>query len=422
VLPQSINTRFFATMFKSDLWSEIFQSINKNKLRSVLSGFTILFAILIFTLLSGISNGLQNTFSNFFSDDASNTIFIRSGRTSKPYKGNQTGKRINFSNKDFDYVKSEYAQHIEYITARVYKDFVASYKGKKNNYSIRAVHPDHQYLENTKVVYGRYLNHNDIATKQKYVVVGRLVVEDLFGNKNPIGKHIILQGISFQVIGTFEDDGGDNEERLIYMPVTTAQSIFSNKEYIKEIRIAYDPKMNYGQTVAFTEKLSSDFKERFSVAPNDQRAIRTVNYAERRRDINQMSFVIGLMVVFIGFGSLIAGIVGISNIMVYIVKERTKELGIRKVLGAKPSSIITLILLESIIITSLAGYIGMLIGIGTLSLIGNSLEDYFITDPSVSSSLVISAMFVLIVAGCIAGYLPAKKAAKIKPIVALRSE
>ena len=409
-------------MFNSDLWNEIFQSINKNKLRSVLSGFTILFAILIFTLLSGISNGLQNTFSSFFSDDASNTIFIRSGRTSKPYKGNQTGKRINFTNADYEYVKNKYDDNIEYITARVYKNFTGSYKGKKNSYNIRAVHPDHQYLENTKVTYGRYLNTNDINTKQKHIVIGRLVVKDLFGNKNPIGKHVNLQGISFQVIGVFEDDGGDNEERKIYMPVTTAQTIYSNKDYIKEIRIAYDPTMNFGETVAFSKKLTNDFKERFSVAPNDQRAIRTVNYAERRRDINQMTFVIGLMVIFIGFGSLIAGIVGISNIMVYIVKERTKELGIRKVLGAKPRSIVLIILLESIVITSVAGYAGMLLGIGTLSLIGNSLKDYFITDPNVSSSLVISAMFVLIIAGCIAGYLPAKKAAKIKPIVALRND
>ncbi|MDG1803580.1 ABC transporter permease [Flavicella sp.] len=409
-------------MFNTDLWNEIFQSINKNKLRSILSGFTILFAILIFTLLSGISNGLQNTFSGFFSDDASNTIFLRSGRTSKPYKGNQTGKRINFSNEDYEYVKHKYDDKIQFITARVYKNFTGSYKGKKNDYNIRAVHPDHQYLENTKVVYGRYLNNNDIDKKLKYVVIGRLVVEDLFGNKNPIGKQITLQGISFQVIGTFEDDGGDNEERLIYMPVTTAQSIFSNKEYIKEIRIAYSPKMNYAQTLAFSKKLTEDFKERFSVAPNDQRAIRTVNFAERRRDINQMTFVIGLMVIFIGFGSLIAGIVGISNIMVYIVKERTKELGIRKVLGAKPGSIVMIILLESIVITSIAGYVGMLIGIGTLSLIGDSLEDYFITDPSVSSNLVVSAMIILIIAGCFAGYLPAKRAARIKPIVALRND
>ncbi|MEI6864460.1 ABC transporter permease [Flavicella sp.] len=409
-------------MFNSDLWNEIFQSINKNKLRSALSGFTILFAILIFTLLSGISNGLQNTFSELFSNDNSNTIYIRSGKTSKPYKGNQTGKKINFSNKDFDFAKKQYDNQIEYITARLYKNFNCSYKGNKNSYSIRAVHPDHQFIESTNVTYGRYLNNNDIITKQKYIVIGKLVVKDLFGNTDPIGKYVIMQGISFLVIGTFEDDGGDNEERIIYMPVSTAQSIFSNKEYIDEIRLTYDKSMNFNQTVALTNRITEDFKERFSVAPDDQRAIRTRNYAETRKQTSQMSFVIGLLVIFIGFGSLVAGIVGISNIMVYIVKERTKELGIRKVLGAKPKSIISLILIECIVITSIAGYVGMLLGIGTLSLIGNKLNDYFITDPSVSTSMIISAMITLIIAGCIAGYLPARKAAKIKPIVALRND
>ncbi|WP_152287440.1 ABC transporter permease [Flavicella marina] len=409
-------------MLKKDLWTEIFQSINKNKLRSILSGFTILFAILIFTLLSGISTGLQNTFTSFFVDDAANTIFIRAGRTSKPYKGNKSGKKINFTNAEYDYIKETYDDKVQYITARVYKNFVGSYKDKKNDYKIRAVHPDHQYLENTKVTYGRYLNHNDIDTRQKNVVIGRLVVEDLFGTINPIGKYINLQGIVFKVIGVFEDDGGENEERLIYMPVTTAQSIFSNKDYINEIRLTYNPKLNFNQAIAFSTKLSKDFKNRFSVAPNDQRAIRMVNYAEENKNLSMMSMVIGLMVLFIGFGSLIAGIVGISNIMVYIVKERTKELGIRKVLGAKPSSIVSLILLESIVITSIAGYIGMLIGIGTLALIGNSLEEYFITNPSVKTGTIINAMVILIIAGCIAGYLPAKRAARIKPIVALRND
>ena len=409
-------------MFKSDLWHEIFQSINKNKLRSVLSGFTILFAILIFTLLFGISNGLQNTFTSFFVDDAANTIFIRSGRTSKPFKGNKSGRRINFSNDELSYIKENYGDKVQYLSARVYKNFTGSYKGKKNNYSIRAVHPDHQYLENTKVTYGRYLNNLDIDTNQKNVVIGRLVEKDLFENKNPIGKYMTLQGISFQVIGVFEDEGGDNEERIIYMPVTTAQSIFSKYDYVNDIVLTYNPNMNFNQAIAFSNTIKKDFTERFSVAPNDQRAIRINNYAEENKNLNQMTFVLGLMVVFIGFGSLIAGIVGISNIMVYIVKERTKELGIRKVLGAKPKSIISLILVESIIITSIAGYLGMIIGVGTLSLIGDSLEDYFITNPSVNSSTVITAMIVLIVAGCIAGYLPAKKAARIKPIVALRND
>lgn len=409
-------------MFEKDLWNEIFQSIRKNKLRSMLSGFTIAFAILIFTLLFGMANGLKNTFESFFLDEASNLIYIRSGKTSLPYKGNQTDKKINFSNKDYEHVKSHYQEKIEFITARIFKKFTTAYKGNKDNYSIRAVHPDHQYLENTNVTFGRFLNVADLQDKLKYVVIGRLVAKDLFENKNPIGKYLSLQGVSFKVVGVFEDSGGDNEERVIYMPVSTAQSTFSDNDYVSEINLTYKPKMNFEQAIAFSVLLEKELKERFSVAPKDQRAIRIQNTAESMKKTNQMLFVLGVLILFIGFGTLIAGVVGISNILVYIVKERTKELGIRKVLGAEPKSIVGMILLESILITIVAGYVGMFLGVSALQLIGNRLTDYFITDPSVDHGIVIVATLVLILSGAVAGYVPAKKAAKIKPIVALRNE
>ena len=409
-------------MFEKDLWNEIFQSIRKNKLRSMLSGFTIAFAILIFTLLFGMANGLKNTFESFFLDDATNLIYIRSGKTSLPYKGNQTDKKINFSNKDYEHVKSHYQEKIEFITARIFKNFTASYKGNKDNYTIRGVHPDHQYLENTNVTFGRFLNVADLQYKLKYVVIGRLVAKDLFENKNPIGKYLSLQGVSFKVVGVFEDSGGDNEERIIYMPVSTAQSTFSDNDYVNEINLTYKPKMNFEQAIAFSVLLEKELKERFSVAPKDQRAIRIQNTAESMKKTNQMLFVLGVLILFIGFGTLIAGVVGISNILVYIVKERTKELGIRKVLGAEPKSIVGMILLESILITIVAGYVGMFLGVSALQLIGNRLTDYFITDPSVDHGIVIGATLVLILSGAVAGYVPAKKAAKIKPIVALRNE
>ena len=409
-------------MFEKDLWNEIFQSIRKNKLRSMLSGFTIAFAILIFTLLFGMANGLKNTFESFFLDEASNLIYIRSGKTSLPYKGNQTDKKINFSNKDYEHVKSHYQEKIEFITARIFKKFTTAYKGNKDNYSIRAVHPDHQYLENTNVTFGRFLNVADLQDKLKYVVIGRLVAKDLFENKNPIGKYLSLQGVSFKVVGVFEDSGGDNEERVIYMPVSTAQSTFSDNDYVSEINLTYKPKMNFEQAIAFSVLLEKELKERFSVAPKDQRAIRIRNTADSMKKTNQMLFVLGVLILFIGFGTLIAGVVGISNILVYIVKERTKELGIRKVLGAEPKSIVGMILLESILITICAGYVGMFVGVSALQLIGNRLTDYFITDPSVDHGIVIGATLVLILSGAVAGYVPAQKAAKIKPIVALRNE
>lgn len=409
-------------MFDKDVWSEIFQSIRKNKLRSVLSGFTITFAILIFTLLFGIANGLQNTFQVFFADDATNAIFIRSGNTSKPYKGNQTGKRIQFTNKDFDFLKNKNKDKIEFITSRVYKSFTASYLNNKNNYPIRAVHPDHQFIEKSIITQGRFINQSDIKNNLKVAIIGRKVYNDLFNNKIALGKYINLEGLAFQVVGVFEDNGNATEERIIYIPISTAQKIYGNDEYINEINLTYDPKMNYTEAMAFGVLLREQLKKRFSISPKDQAAIRIRNIAEEKKGVDQMVYVLGILVFFIGFGTLIAGIVGISNIMVYIVKERTKELGIRKVLGASPKSIVSLIILECVTITSFAGYLGMLLGMGALYFIGDSLEAYFITDPSVNTSIVIGAMIVLVIAGTIAGYLPAKKASEIKPIVALRAE
>ena len=167
-------------MFDIDLWREIFQSINKNRTRSLLSGFTVTFAILLFTVLFGIANGLNNTFAEEFVDDAANAVFIRSGTTTKPYKGLQAGRKIQFKNEDYQYIKTDFEENVEYITSRIYKDVVASYKNEKNNYSLRAVHPDHQYLEKTKVYKGRYINQRDMDLKTKVIVIGKLVKEDLF--------------------------------------------------------------------------------------------------------------------------------------------------------------------------------------------------------------------------------------------------
>src|SRR5690554_177643 len=409
-------------MFDRDLWREIFQSINMNRTRSVLSGFTVAFAILLFTILFGIANGLNNTFAEAFSDDANNSIFIQSGTTTKAHKGFQAGRQIQFKNKDFDYIKEEYGEKVQYITSRLYLNVNATFRNEKSTYPLRAVHPDHQFLENTKIKEGRYINQLDIDNKTKVVVIGRLVEQDLFLKTTALGKHINLNGLQYKIVGVFEDDGGDNEERIIYMPISTAQRLYGNNDYIDQINLTYNPKMNYNKAIAFSTDLTKDLKDRFDVASSDQRAIRVRNLANESKTVNQMTFGLGVIIIVIGFGTLIAGIVGVSNIMIFIVKERTKEIGIRKALGASPNSIISIILMESILITAIAGYVGLLIGIGVLAFIGPSLETYFIKDPSVSTSLVIGATITLIVAGGIAGYLPAKKASQIKPIVALRDD
>ncbi|ULC59399.1 ABC transporter permease [Flaviramulus sp. BrNp1-15] len=409
-------------MFDLDTWREIIQSMNKNRTRSILSGFTVAFAIMLFTILIGIANGLENTFKDAFVDDANNGVFVRVGRTTKAHKGLQAGRRIQLKNEDIDFIKDEFDDKVQYITARLYRNVNASFRGEKNSYSLRAVHPDHQYLEKTKIKEGRYINQNDLKNNTKVVVIGRLVEEDLFKKTTAIGKYINLSGVQYKVVGTFTDDGGDNEERLMYMPISTAQQIYGNNDYIDQINLTYNPKLKLNQAIAFGFDLEKDLKKKFDVAPSDQRAIRVFNMAQQTKGVNQFTTVLSVIIFIIGLGTLIAGIVGISNIMIFIVKERTKEIGIRKALGAAPKSIVSIILIESIVITAIAGYLGLLIGVGILKWAEPVLVDYFIKDPGVSTSIVVVATIILVAAGALAGYLPAKKASKIKPIVALRND
>jgi len=409
-------------MFDLGLWIEIFQSMNKNRTRSILSGFTVAFAILLFTVLIGIANGLGNTFQEGFADDAINAIFINSGRTTKAYNGLQAGRRIQFRNEDFNYINEEFNDKIQYSSVRIYKNVNASYKGEKNNYSVRAVNPDHQFLEKSIIEEGRYISQLDIKNKSKVIAIGKLVEEDLFSKKSALGEYVNLSGIQYKVIGVFSDDGNDNEERIIYMPATTAQLLYGNNDYVDQINLGYNPDLSVDQAISFSNTLTKRLKDRFSVAPTDQSAIRVFNMASQNKAVSQFNGAIKMIILVIGLGTLIAGIVGISNIMIFIVKERTKEIGIRKALGAQPSKIVSLILIESIFITTIAGYLGLVAGIGILKWANPILEDYFIKEAGVNTNIVVTATIILILAGTLAGYLPAKRASKIKPIVALRND
>jgi len=409
-------------MFDIDLWREIFQSIKMNKTRSLLSGFTVAFAILLFTILFGITNGLLNTFAEAFKDDAINSIVIYPGKTTKAYKGLQAGRQIQLKNEDHDYILDEFGNKVEYMTSRIMINVNASFRNEKNSYTVRAIHPDNLFIEQNKIQEGRYINQRDLNNKTKVVIIGRLVEEDLFLKTKALGKYLNLSGIPYKVVGVYTDDGGDDEERMLYIPITTAQLLYGNNDYVDRMYLTYNPEMDYDKALAFGVLMEKKLKNRFSIAPTDQRAIRVQNNAQGAKIVNQMSFGLGLMVLVIGFGTLIAGIVGISNIMIFIVKERTKEIGIRKALGAQPRQIVSIILLESIIITTISGYLGLLAGVGVLDWATPVLKDYFIKDPEVSNTLVIGATITLILAGTLAGYLPAKKASNIKPIVALRDD
>lgn len=408
-------------MFDLDRWREIFQAISKNKLRTILSGFTIAFAILLFTLLFGVGNGLKHTFEKEFAKDSMLSIYIWTGLTTKPHKGLQTGRRIQLKNDDLSYLLDKYDDKMLGISPRIVRQLQAVYDGNQNSYQVRAVYPSYQILESAEIETGRFINMLDLKKRSKVIAIGRMVEKDLFGQKRALGKEINLGGISYKVIGTFSDPGGDNDERYIYTPFTAFQQLYGNTDHIESIGLTYNPEMSVDQAIAFGKLLEKELKEKHNVAPSDQRAIRINNYAEGNKEVSMMMFVLNIIIMFIGIGTLIAGIIGISNIMVYIVKERTKELGIRKALGATPKSIIGMIMMESIFITALSGYVGLLIGTGVLKILADNgtLEEYFILNPSVDTSVVVGATIVLIIAGTIAGYLPAKRAAKIKPIVAL---
>lgn len=409
-------------MFNRDRWREIFETIGKNKLRTFLSGFTVALGIFIFIILFGLGNGLKNTFQEFFLDDASNAIFLYPGRTSMPYKGFKAKRRIEFENEDLEDIKRNFSMFTEYITPRISRSALTSYKNESNTYTTRAIAPGHQFVEKTILMKGRYINQMDLDKKTKSAVIGRLVAKDLFKSEDPIGKYVNLGSAVFKVVGVFQDDGGDNEERYIYIPYTTRQLMEKGNDKIDQIIVTFPKELGHAGALAFENSLKKYFKDKKSIDPRDPNGIYIQNITDDLKQSQQFAVVLQLIVSFVGLGTLIAGIIGISNIMVFVVKERTKELGIRKALGATPRSVIQMILQESVFITAISGYAGLFLGILVLKNIGLTLEEYFIKNPFIDFGTAFMATVVLIIFGAIAGYIPAKRASSIKPIVALRDE
>ncbi|MDC6367287.1 MULTISPECIES: ABC transporter permease [Flavobacteriaceae] len=409
-------------MFNRDTWQEIFLAIKKNKLRTFLAGFTVALGILIFVTLVGLTNGLRNTFEEFFNDDATNTFYIFPGRTSMPYKGYKSNRVIEFENSDLEDIKKNFSMFLEYVTPRITRSALTKYKEESNNYNTRAVAPGHQFNEKTIMMKGRYINEKDIEDKTKYAVIGRLVEQDLFGNKNALNKYIDIGGSVFKVIGVFQDDGGDNEERYIYIPYTTRQLIEKNTDKIDQIILGFKPEIGYAGAMAFQGSLEKFLRDKKYISPKDPNGLFIRNVADQLKQNQQFANVLAIIASVFALGTLIAGIIGISNIMVFVIKERTKEIGIRKAMGATPKAVISSILLESVFITTIFGYLGMIIGLAVLNSIGTRLEDFFIKNPYINTTVAIIATIFLILFGALAGYIPARRAAKIKPIVALRDE
>lgn len=410
-------------MFDRDLWAEIFHSIKKNKLRTFLTGFSVAWGIFILVLLLASVNGMQNGFTSQFNDDAKNSIFISPEVTTKPYDGFEAGRRIKFTNDDLKYIQGNFKEEVEYITPRFTKSVTAKYKKETGSYPVRAVAPDHKFIEKTIVDKGRYLNDNDIQKKLKVAVIGKMVKADLFGeDEDAIGKVIQMNNSTYQVVGVFSDKGNEREERFVYIPVTTMQRLYKNTDEVSQIILTYNPKFSYAEAINFSNVLEVVMKRRHKIAPDDQGAIYVDNNAEGFSDVSNFTKMLNVISIGVGLLILLAGIVGIGNILVFIIKERTKEIGIRKALGAKPSQVVNLVILESIFITTLSGLGGMLFAMFLLSIVGPSMQAEAFKDPSVDMTTVITAGIILVVSGVLAGLVPAIRAANVKPIVALRAD
>jgi putative ABC transport system permease protein len=410
-------------MFNLERWKEIFQSIKKNKLRTALSGMTVSLGILIFIILFGLGEGLKNSYSDLFLNEANNVIFIYPGKTTKPYGGFKTNRIIELKNNDVIAVANEFSDRIEYVNPKLFVSEPIKYKLDSYQFEINAVAPSNQFIEKHVLMQGRYINEKDVDEKNKVTTIGRLVARDIFKDENPIGKFINIGSRAFKVVGVFQDISGDTEENKLIIPYSTRQQILKGTDVIGNLAITFDQNIDGSGAVKLSNEIKSLLKKRKSIDPSDPSGIRVRNVADEIDRSLQFANALQIIVTFVGIGTLIAGIIGISNIMVFIVKERTKELGIRKALGAQPTEIIKMILSESIFITTLSGFFGMILGIIILnSLDSGALQDYFITRAGVDFGIAFFATVILIVFGVIAGYIPAKRAASIKPIVALRDE
>ena len=409
-------------MFDIDRWQEIFSSIRSNILRTVLSGFTVALGLYIFIVLFGIGKGLQNSFSDAFTRDAQNLISIFTGKTTIAYGGLQSDRQISLNNDDYKAMVNSDPEKVQYATPRYSTNFMVKYGKESGTYEISGANQDELKIENRSLLNGRYITPRDISNNQYVAVIGRMVQRDLIKNGDPIGKDLEINGSFFKVIGVFSDEGGDRDERMISIPISTLQQLKKGSDTINVAYIAYDENLTPEQSIEYSKQLEKELRARKNVSPDDENAIKVNNKAEDLKESFQFLFVLTLIVAFIGLGTLLAGIIGISNIMVYIVKERTQEIGVRKAIGAKPRSIVALIMQESIVITVISGFIGVAFGVLTLELIGDDLEQYFIVNPSVGWGIVLGAFFSLVIAGLIAGFVPAYRASRIKPIEALRTE
>ena len=407
-----------------DFWREIFMALSRNKLRTFLTGFAISWGIFILIVLLAAGNGIINAIGEEFSDQSRNVYTIYWGETSKPFKGHGTNRAIYFNDKDIRFLETE-AKHVDQVSPSSYFSGTAIFNDKSNSIFVNGVRPVFKDINNIKMLEGRFINVQDEKNSEKYIVIDKTLRDKLFGEGvSPLGQFIIINNVAFNVVGVCEaerhSDGGES-----YIPFSTLKSI---KRISRYWRLSFTVKglETKEENEAFTHYLRTQLAHLHEFDPDDTSAVYIGSTQEEYLQTMKIFRTFELFIWIIGFAMLISGIVGVSNIMRITVKERTNEIGIRKALGAKSRSILASIVTESLIITTIFGYIGMWLGMIAAEVGGNILakvqegkEISLNIVPSIDIRIVLMATALLIVCGVLAGFFPARNAVKIKPIEAM---
>lgn len=415
-------------MFNLERWQEIFEAISKNKLRTILTGVSVASGIFILVILLGAGKGIENGIQKQFEQDAVNRISVWTNVTTKEYKGLNLGRRIQLHNLDFDNSVRQFGENLENKSS-VYSIWSGNvvFGKETGTYRVEGVHPDYQFIENAGMLKGRFINYSDLKNFEKSAVIGNKVSNDIFKKgEQPLGQKINIAGGIYTVVGVFTDPGGEREESRVFLPISTAQKAFSAGDTIRSLAYTLAKRASFDQAVAesdaFAKQLGVMLRKNHTVAPDDEGAITIHSSLEEAKKVYMMTDIIRYFFWTVGILTIIAGVVGVGNIMLIIVKERTKEIGIRKALGAPPLSIITMILQESVFVTTIAGFTGLLFGMLVWEFIGPMVQSDFFYHPEVDFNIAITTLLILVIAGAFAGFIPAYRAAKIKPIIALRDE
>jgi len=418
------------SIFDIDRWQEIWVTITHNKSRSVLTAFGVFWGMFMLVVMVGAGVALERGMNSQIEGFATNSCFVWTEQTSEPYKGFKKGRQWNILNEDISVLLNNIPE-IQYLAPVLFGGGSGSNNNvtrndKAGSFGVKGNYPTYNNIDESKMVYGRYINDIDMTEKRKVCVIGERVYEVLFPTKeNPIGKDIQVNGIYFQVVGVARHlsdiNIGGNAQETVVLPFSTMQQAFNQGNVVHFLAVTAVPGIKVS---VVEEKIQKVLKTRNNIAPTDKTAVGGMNIEDQFTMFLYLGIGIGVLIWFVGAGTLIAGGIGISNIMLVTVRERTKEIGIRRALGATPRNIISQIMSESIILTLIAGLAGLMVGVGLLYLVGVGLSqgDQFFKDPQISFSVAISSFFILLVIGTLAGFLPAKRAMNIKPIEAIREE